>query len=749
VQTITPPAATADAALGLAPVAAYGAGRRYAGVVALVIGIAYMVWRWGFTLAGTDLWLSLPLVISETFALVTLTVTVFTCWRLTVRDPGPPLEGRRVAVMIATYNEDMDVLRPTVIGALAIRHAGPLEVWVLDDGGRAEVAVMCAQLGAKYLSRPAPRAHAKAGNLNHGLEHIDAEFLVTLDADHVPRPHLLERTLGYFTEPRIALVQGPQSFFNRSFQHGRADDGFRNEQSTFFDVICRGKDRSNAAFWCGCPSVLRRAALMEVGGVNTTTIIEDCHTTMQLHSAGWQSVYHDEVLALGLAPEEIGAFVVQRSRWARGSFQMLRRDPPFAKRGLSWRQRLEYTFSCLYPFEGLQRLVNMLAPPVVLLTGAAAVSAPVMMIALFLPNALLSPLAIKAMTGGRYRFLEGERFGTVRMEAYLRSLSALVSRKPSAFSVTPKGARDGRPPVARALRVPMAAAIFGAVALVYQAFAQLLHLGGELRVLPLIVTSVWVTANLALVGWVFVWARGVQHRRRSHRFATELAAAHSAATDDAPSSHAIVDDLSRHGMGIVVDHCPEVGATIHSILLLDEGPVSVAGTVATVTPVGDRWRLGVELDISQQDVADAIVAWCFAHSFAGAQPAVQAVDLGPAVEAMSDYELALAETAAARAPDTSPVDEAEIGSDPVPADTQIACFDCGKRLRRDTSGRYEHAGLGPVAACDLDADHPALPDLRHAGVWSCRQCGEPAVANSLNAWRHVVTSYDTEHPPQA
>ncbi len=747
-QTITTPVGAADAALGLAPAAACGVWRRLAGVAALVIGSAYVVWRWGFTLAGTDLWLSVPLIVSETFALVTLAVTVFTCWRLTVRDPGPPLEGRPVAVMIATYNEDMDVLRPTVIGALAVRHAGPLEVWVLDDGGRFEVAAMCQQLGARYLSRPAPRTHAKAGNLNHGLAHIDAEFLVTLDADHVPRPHLLERTLGYFREPGVALVQGPQSFFNRSFQHGRDADGFRNEQSTFFDVICRGKDRSNAAFWCGCPSVLRREALMAVGGVNTTTIIEDCHTTMQLHAAGWQSVYHDEVLALGLAPEEIGAFVVQRGRWARGSFQMLRRDPPFAKRGLAWRQRLEYTFSCLYPFEGLQRLVNMLAPPVVLLTGAAAVSAPVMMIALFLPNALLSPLAIKAMTGGRYRFLEGERFGTVRMEAYLRSLTALVSRKPSAFSVTPKGARAGRPPVARALRVPLAAASFGAVALAYQVLAQMLHFGAELSVVPFVVTSTWVAANLALVVWVFVWARGVQHRRRSHRFATELAAAHSAAADETPSRPAIVDDLSRHGMGIVVDHRPEVGATIRSVLLLDDGPVCVEGTVATVTPAGERWRLGVELDITQQDVADAIVAWCFAHSFGGVRPAVQAVDLGPPVEAMSDYELALAETTATRAPEV-PIVRHEVPCNPVNVETPLNCIDCGRRLRRDSSGRCVHAGLGAVAACDLDADHPAVPDLRGSGIWDCRRCGEPAVANSLNAWRHVDARHDGDHPPQA
>ena len=92
---------------------------------------------------------------------------------------------------------------------------------------------------------------------------MDAEFIVTLDADHVPRPELLERMLGYFADDEVAVVQAPQHFYNRGFQHPRDDDDpLRNEQSIFFDAICRGKDRHDAAFWCGCPSVLRREALV-------------------------------------------------------------------------------------------------------------------------------------------------------------------------------------------------------------------------------------------------------------------------------------------------------------------------------------------------------------------------------------------------------------------------------------------------------------------------------------------------------
>ena len=92
---------------------------------------------------------------------------------------------------------------------------------MLDDGGRDWVRRMTEELGARYLSRPAPRQHAKAGNINHALGYVDAEFIVTLDADHVPRPELVERMLGHMADPDVAVVQGPQAFYNRGFGHPR------------------------------------------------------------------------------------------------------------------------------------------------------------------------------------------------------------------------------------------------------------------------------------------------------------------------------------------------------------------------------------------------------------------------------------------------------------------------------------------------------------------------------------------------
>ncbi len=646
----------------VAPPRAVSASRRAQAIalLALSAGLGYLVWRWGWTLAGASLWIGLPLLVAETYGFVMLLLLSFSCWRLSERPVPPPLRGRRVAVLIATYDEHEDVLRPTVVGALAIRNDVPHEVWVLDDGGRPWVERMARELGARYLSRPAPRAHAKAGNINHALAHVDAEFIVTLDADHVPRPELVERMMGHMRDPGVAVVQAPQAFYNRGFGHPRAaaDDPLRNEQSIFFDVVCRGKDRHDAAFWCGCPSLIRRAALVDAGGVATDTVVEDAHTSLRLASLGWRIVYHHEVMALGLAPEEIGAFVVQRARWARGSLQMLRLDPPFLMPGLTWRQRIEYSASCLHFLEGPQRLVSLLVPAVVLATGAVPIDAdPALYLMVFLPQIVLVPLASRALTRGRYRVLEGERYSIVRIEAYVRALAALPRGRGAGFAVTPKGARAGGSPVARALRVPIAIAVAIVAAIGYQTAAQLLDLPGRLPPGASNITTLWALVNAGLVAYVYVWARAVQHRRRSHRFPVAVHAAYAADGDPIPASAGRLADLSRHGARLWVPVRRAPGERLRLVLLLDDGPIEVTGRVRLVTPdeAGEGWMLGIDLDALDPRTADAVVAWCFRHPFgAEGAPAPAASPAHRRTQPASPPLLAAAEIATTQAEDGGP-----------------------------------------------------------------------------------------------
>ena len=151
----------------------------------------------------------------------------------------------------------------TALAAQKIRH--PHSTWILDDGDRPELAALAAAHGLGYVTRSAdwtpnmPR-HAKAGNLNNALMVTQGEFLFILDADQIPEPDILEKTLGYFNNRRVALVQTPQYFSNVP-----ADDPLGSQAPLFYGPIQQGKDGWNAAFFCGSNAILRREALMQLG----------------------------------------------------------------------------------------------------------------------------------------------------------------------------------------------------------------------------------------------------------------------------------------------------------------------------------------------------------------------------------------------------------------------------------------------------------------------------------------------------
>jgi cellulose synthase (UDP-forming) len=575
-------------------------------------------WRLLFTLSVSNLWLGLPLVVGELLAMLAVSFLVFEAWDLTARSAPTPLRRDwRSAVLIPSYNEPADVLRPTVLGALAVRGTPQPEVWVLDDGGRAWVREMCDELGARYLCRPAPRRHAKAGNLNHALEHVSAEVMLIVDADHVPLPHALERTLGYFDDPKIAFVQSPQVFFNRSFQHPRdSADPFLNEQSLFYDVICPGKDRNNATFWCGSSAVLRREALESVGGIATETVVEDAHTAMRLHAAGWKSAFHPEVLAVGLAPEDVNAFIVQRGRWATGCFQLLRKENPLRLRGLTLRQRIHYLASLLHYLEGPQRLISLSVPPLALLTGTVPLVAPQSLyLMLFLPQFVLVPIASRAIARGRYRLLDGERFGLTRAAAYTKAMGALFTSRPIPFAVTPKGSGTE---AARAtiLRVPLMFGTLAATGIAYQTLAHVLGLPGQLPTFAFVATAFWAAISVVFSSAAVHWAAVVRHRRRAHRFPVRLDVHYAPAGADLPRRTATVTDLNTFGLALLSSGPIELGTDLEVTLTLDDEPTTVRGTAVRIHTTNDgTTAAGLAFDPLPASTTDAIARWCFSHPF--------------------------------------------------------------------------------------------------------------------------------------
>ncbi|HSN12432.1 MAG TPA: cellulose synthase catalytic subunit, partial [Propionibacteriaceae bacterium] len=232
-------------------------------VVALALGVNYIVWRWLASVSWSVWWISVPLVAAETYSIIDLALFGMTMWRARRRGPAPaPLEDASVDVFITTYNEPVDLVVATAEAAERITY--PHKTWILDDGDRDELREAALSLGVGYVTRGEewsgkPR-HAKAGNLNNALMQTTGEYILVLDADMVAAPQILDRTLGYFADDKVALVQTPQYFNNVP-----ESDPLGSQAPLFYGPIQEGKDGWGAAFFCGSNAVLRREALMELG----------------------------------------------------------------------------------------------------------------------------------------------------------------------------------------------------------------------------------------------------------------------------------------------------------------------------------------------------------------------------------------------------------------------------------------------------------------------------------------------------
>lgn len=351
-------------------------GRQAAMLLACFMMAFYLSYRLWFTLNLTSMYasiISVTLYIAEFYGAMLLAVFFFQIWKLIEPPVKKPLQGKTIDVFVPTYNEDIQLLQGTLRACRQLDY--PHRTYVLDDGNRPEVRQLADRLGIEYINR-ADNQHAKAGNINNGLAQTGGEFVVILDADHVPVRHMLHRLIGYFEDPELAFVQAPHTTYNLDNFLGRWNADSRlywEDVRLFFDVVQLGKNHWNSSNFCGSAAMFRREALEEVGGFATETITEDLHTGMRLHSKGWKSLAVGEQLVAGLSPEDIATFNTQRLRWGEGNLSVAAFDNPLTMRGLTFPQRICYLGSLLNWTYGPARLAMYLTPILMLITDIAPV----------------------------------------------------------------------------------------------------------------------------------------------------------------------------------------------------------------------------------------------------------------------------------------------------------------------------------------------------------------------------------------
>lgn len=334
-------------------------------LLAAFFSVRYLVWRVTETVA--PLGLTLDALASWSFALIEAATIISSLSAFLVlsrhRSRSADADANlgwveasspRVAVVIATYNEEWPVLERTLAGALASQYANRT-IHVLDDGRRDWLRRRCADLGVEHVTRP-DNDHGKAGNINHFLRELrrrgeEPDFVAVLDADFVPHQDFLTRTLALFADRTIGLVQTPQHFFNPDpIQHNLGiSRSYPDEQRFFFDYMQPARDGWDIAVCCGTSSIVRWTALDAIGDFPTASVTEDYMLTAVLKMKGYSTAYLNEPLSEGLAPEGLEEYITQRSRWCLGLMQIVRSPAgPFSKEPLRLRDRWSVLDSCLY-----------------------------------------------------------------------------------------------------------------------------------------------------------------------------------------------------------------------------------------------------------------------------------------------------------------------------------------------------------------------------------------------------------------
>lgn len=430
-------------------------------VIVLGLTVRYVIWRITDTLPPADetadLALGIVFLFIEVLAVLGSLLTLITLMRVRERTSevddklaNRPLERADplIDVLICTYNEDEAILERTIAGALAMDYSRH-RVWVLDDGRRDWLLALCEQLGCHYLAR-SENSHAKAGNINNALRHLSQletppDFVSVLDADFVPTSSFLTRTVALFDKDDVGVVQTPQHFVNPDPIQANlgASDIWPDEQRFFFDVLMPSKDAWGTAFCCGTSSLIRFAALQKAGGFPTTSITEDYLLTLRLKQFGFRTVYLNERLSMGLAPEGLGEYITQRSRWCLGFIQILRSsDGPFYPNKLAWVDRFSLIESFLY-WSGtyLFRLASLLLPISYFLFGIRALDVELGSgLSHFLPYFVGHVVVIGWLSKGRIMPILTDVSQLLAMREIIRSVFVgLIKPKGHKFKVTAKG----------------------------------------------------------------------------------------------------------------------------------------------------------------------------------------------------------------------------------------------------------------------------------------------------------------------
>ena len=423
----------------------------------LFLMIRYFLWRWKSTLNLNN---PVNTIFSIGIFLIELAFIISPFWQsilmLNIKNRKSQADTMSEAVkqgiyyptvdiLIPSYNEPLEVIKRTIVGCQAIEY-NYKKIYLLDDGNREEIRQLCEQLKCYYISRE-NSIHAKAGNLNHALSQTNGELIVVFDADFIPTTNFLTRTVGFFQDIKIGLLQTYQSFYSHDpiARNLGLDDKIPTEVEIFSRYYQLVRDSINTALCYGSSFVIRRQSLEKIGGFVINSLSDDYHTGIKLASENYQVIYMKETLSAGLSAENIFGHIRQRKRWARGTIQTLFiAENPLKLKGLKWWQKLAHLEGIFQWFISPLRLILLLLPLIYIFFQISPIKSSFEeTISFFLPFYFVQLLTFSWLNFYSRSALLADIYNVVTaIPISVEIFQTLLNPFLSIFKVTPKGIKN-------------------------------------------------------------------------------------------------------------------------------------------------------------------------------------------------------------------------------------------------------------------------------------------------------------------
>jgi len=577
-------------------------GARALAVVGLVATLCYLIWRVGFSMHDTELWLSLPTLLVEVVGFLGAVALTWALWPLPARyraGGGATVAtvAEAVDVVLRVDRQSAHEVRATLLALQSVQHVNG--VVLVDLSARPVLAALATEFQAVYAATDT----ADHNGLRVMLAAVSTSQFLLLDAGDIPTGDIVERLIADFADSRVAVVQG----LGVSLAEDSAEHGPNGRHELLFErnalnpaLGCRG-----SAAWLGTGSMVRIDALRDLHFDTTSALEAHWLAGTALLAAGWRVTAPGDVpvVAQRVAESEqaVSEDRLQRARAARhmvfGSAGVLR------SRSFTPTQRLAVVAWAVRPLSGLRRVVFLVLLGSAILAGEVPFHASATVLAYgWLPAFAYTTLGLALLSGWTLRPGDRTRWSLHSIGAACRSLRSAHDR-----------------PVRRAPIIALPSPQYGAglvIAVVALSFILVLRgvsdrLTHTLGVMPqsslmaLLIVTLW-TLGISL-DLLQVLARRAQLRRTARVVSSLPATLGERAVS--------IVDLTALGAGLI----SQTGVDVNERLLLDSTIPTRSGVTTMHVPCivrnvsrradGD-FRIGVEFGDVNDATANAFAEFC-------------------------------------------------------------------------------------------------------------------------------------------